>query len=87
MYLPAEKEEPLGRLEDALRKVIAAEPVEKKLKEAIKDGLLKGGKDAEVLEAGIALGIITGDEANSLFLSWEARQEVIRVDDFPSFER
>jgi hypothetical protein len=55
-----------------------------KNKEALKDGRLKGGKDAEVLEAGLHAGIITDDEANALFLAWEARREAIRVDDFSS---
>jgi acyl-CoA dehydrogenase len=83
IYLPESTDEPLGRLEDALHKVIAAEPVEKKLKEAIKDGRLRGGKDAEVLEAGLLAGIITSDEANALILAWEAGREAIRVDEFP----
>lgn len=82
IYLPCGLDEPLGRLEDALLKVTVAEPVEKKLKEAIKDGRLKGGEDAEVLEAGLHADIITSEEANALYLSWEARREIIRVDEF-----
>ncbi len=85
LFLPAELDEPLGRLEDALVKVIAAEPVERKLRDALKKGLLKGRTEAEILEAGLGAGIITADEANAMQLALEARWEAIRVDDFPAF--
>ena len=84
IYLPAELHEPLGRLEDALAKVIAAEPVERKLRDAVKDGRLMAGTDMTVLDAGLQAGIITGAEAEMLVASWEARREATRVDDFPS---
>jgi acyl-CoA dehydrogenase len=42
LFIPSDPQEPLARLEDALRKVIAAEPLERKLK--------KGGLDQKDLE-------------------------------------
>jgi acyl-CoA dehydrogenase len=84
IYLPTESHEPLGRLEDALRKVIAAEPVEARLRDAVKAGRLYGGSDMELAEAGLAAGVITEDEAEIVRKAHEARREVIRVDDFPA---
>jgi acyl-CoA dehydrogenase len=84
MFIPAEPGEPLGRLEDALGKVVAAEPVEQKLRDAVKAGRLKALPDDRLLEAGRTLGIITGDEAQTLRLALEARLDAIRVDDFPN---
>jgi acyl-CoA dehydrogenase len=83
LFLPEELNEPLGRLEDALAKVIAAEPIEQKLGKAVKEGRIRKGKDAELLAAGLQAGVITADEANLVRIALEARREVIMVDDFP----
>ncbi len=83
LFLPRSLAEPLGRLEDALPKVIAAEPVEKKLRDAVKAGKLKDQPEARLLEEGVKAGVVTGSEAEILRLALAARAEVIRVDDFP----
>ena len=59
LFLPKSLTEPLGRLEDALRKVIAAEPVEKKLRDAVRAGKLKEQPDARLLEEGVRAGVVT----------------------------
>ncbi len=82
LFLPKSLAEPLGRLEDALPKVIAAEPVEKKLRDAMRAGKLKEQPDALLLEEGARAGIVTGAEAEILRMALAARAEVIRVDDF-----
>ena len=82
LFLPKSLTEPLGRLEDALPKVIAAEPVEKKLRDAVRAGKLKEQPDALLLEEGARAGVVTGAEAEILRLALAARAEVIRVDDF-----
>ncbi len=83
LFIPEDPAEPLARLEDALAKVIAAEPVEQKLREAVKAGKVRKGTDGEVVAAGMEAGIITGDEADLLRQALEARSEATRVDDFP----
>lgn len=85
LHLPTEPHEPLGQLEDALRKVVAAEPVEARLREAAKAGQLKAESDADLAKAGVAAGIITLPEAEAVRQANEARHEVIRVDDFSMF--
>ncbi|HTH39287.1 MAG TPA: acyl-CoA dehydrogenase domain-containing protein, partial [Rhodocyclaceae bacterium] len=59
------------------------EPVEQKLRDAVKSGKVRTGTDREVVEAGVLAGIITEDEAVALRLAHEARRDATRVDDFP----
>ncbi len=65
LFLPKSLTEPLGRLEDALPKVIAAEPVEKKLRDAMRVGKLKEQPDVLLLEEGARAGVATVAEARS----------------------
>ncbi len=83
IFLPKNQDEPLGLLEDALKKTIAAEPVEKKIFEAIKNGDLKGGDPVALLEEAVKLGLISEEEAMAVKEATSARKEVIKVDDFP----
>jgi acyl-CoA dehydrogenase len=82
-FMPMDPREPVGRMEDALRKVIAAEPVERKLAAAVARGLLVPGTDACLLAAGLQAGVITVAEGEGFRQAMEARSEAIRVDDFP----
>jgi acyl-CoA dehydrogenase len=83
LFQAMDSREPLGRLEDGLRKVIAAEPVEKKLWAAVAAGRLQAGTDAQMLEDGLSQGVLAEDEGRLLALALEARREVTKVDDFP----
>ena len=83
LFLSMDTREPLGRLEDGLRKVIAAEPVEKKLWAGVATGRLQVGSDATMLEEGLKAGLITDREGKVLRLALDARREVTKVDDFP----
>jgi acyl-CoA dehydrogenase len=78
LFIPSDPQDPLGRLEDALSKAIAAEPVERKLR----DGRLK----AEFPDEGVRAGIINEGEAEIVRQAAVARREVIRVDDFSSLK-
>jgi acyl-CoA dehydrogenase len=82
LMIPTDPGDPLGRLEDALAKVIAAEPLEVKMREALRKGLLKKGTEVEMLEAALQAGIISNDEALTMWLAVEARREAVRVDEF-----
>ncbi|MCM2359503.1 MAG: acyl-CoA dehydrogenase [Geobacteraceae bacterium] len=84
LFIPEGADEPLARLEDALVKAVAAEPVEQKLREAVKAGSIGKGDDAAILTAGVAAGIISGEEAETVRQALAARREAIRVDDFPA---
>lgn len=83
VYSSADLAEPLGRLDDALKKVIAAETVEKKLRAALNAGTSNGGDEA-LLREGVIRGVIGEDEARIVQDAIEARKGVIKVDDFAS---
>ena len=82
MYLPDAEHEPLREIEDALVKVIAAEGVEQKLKHAVKKGILHAGSDEVMLNTALNVGVIDEQEQQLYRDAAEARQRVIRVDDF-----
>lgn len=84
MFLPRAENEPLGRIDAALVKVLAAEPVEKKLRAAQRTQELTGTTAVELLAAAVAAGIISSEEAEILEQAEAARTDVIRVDDFPA---
>ena len=83
IFLPMDGREPLRRLEETLRKVIAAEPVEKKLWAGAAAGAIRSGSDGQMLADGLKAGVITGEEGKLLREALEARREAIKVDDFP----
>src|SRR5512133_3955873 len=84
IYTPTGLDEPLGRLDDALAKVIAAEPVERTLREAVKSKKIAAAGDEQMLAEGVQTGVITAAEAELVATSLAARREVIQVDDFPA---
>jgi len=82
-FIPSDPSDPLGRLEDALKKAAAAEPVEQKLRDAARKGLLTKEVSGSYAEEGVLEGIISREEADILRSADEARMDVIQVDDFP----
>jgi acyl-CoA dehydrogenase len=83
LFIPTDLSDPLGRFEDALKKVTVAEPIERKLRDAVREGRLKARDEAASLEEGVRAGIITSDEADLVRQATGVRREAIRVDDFP----
>ncbi len=83
IYLPDTDNEPLARLENALHKVLAAEPIEQKLRHArvLVDTL---PPDADkMLDRAVGAGIISAQEAEQLRSTTAARKDVLQVDEFP----
>ncbi len=82
IYLPDSATETLGRLEDALVKVIKAEPIEKKVVSAQRKGKITGHSLSELTEDALSKEIIDQSEAEILLEADTARKDVIKVDDF-----
>ena len=87
IHVGAQDDDPVGLIERALTATVIAEPVEAKLRAAIKDGRLDGslppGAGIEVLaDRALATGIISVEEARALVAQRELVARVIRVDDF-----
>ena len=72
----------MGRLEHALKLSIAAEDAERKLRDAMRIGLLNQQPIESLLEKAQELDIINKQEAEQIMQSHLATQNAIRVDEF-----
>jgi acyl-CoA dehydrogenase len=83
MYLPRGEEDATGVLEAAFTATVACEPIEKKLREAVRSGavVLRSGLDAAALARD--RGVITAEEHALWQRKERLRKDVIKVDDFP----
>ena len=86
MYRSKDTSEATGRLEDALRKVVNAEALDKRLQKALHGQLPEGSSDEDILATGIADEIISADESDILRSAWAARSDAIQVDAFEAEE-
>ncbi len=83
MYLPKGEADATGILESAFVATVACEPIDKKLRDAVKQGSLKPRPGADLVTMARDAGIVTAEEY-ALWQRKEAlRKNVIRVDDFP----
>ena len=83
VYIPKDENEAVGALQAALRAVIAAEPVEAKLRAAVKAGTISGRFADELAAQGLAKSVISQAENETLTRARALRRKVIMVDDFP----
>lgn len=86
IFLPSKQGEQLQRLENAFGIVIKAEAAEKKIKKAIRDGLLPKKKAALLLDEARSKNVITEDEYKLIQQSDSVRYDAILVDDFSEEE-
>ena len=87
MYVPR-GDDATGRLEQAFAAAIACEPIDEKLRKAVKKGKVVPAPGADIGALARDKGLITADE----YAQWQKkealRKSVIKVDDFPQdFER
>ncbi len=80
-------DDPIGVLDRALVAAVAAEPIEAKIRAAVKakrfDPKLEPGQSGVALaQRACAAGIVSSDEAAALTLAHELMVQVVRVDDF-----
>ena len=86
MYLSNDPEDALNILERALVASIAAQPIEMKIRAALRAGrlssVLPSDGDIEGINKAKATGVITASEADTLVEARALMEKVIRVDDF-----
>jgi acyl-CoA dehydrogenase len=82
VFIPPATEPGLGALEAALDQAVGAIPVETKLRDAVRAGLLDRAPGHELDDFGLAAGIISQAEYDQLNAARDARDEVIQVDAF-----
>jgi acyl-CoA dehydrogenase len=83
-YVPVKEDDVIGRLEFAMQAVIKADPIEAKLRQAVKEGKLAQRTVVERRLAALNQGIVTQAEYDHLGYADRLKREVIRVDDFPT---
>ncbi|MNL50041.1 acyl-CoA dehydrogenase [compost metagenome] len=86
IYMPTDKNEAIGRLEYAFAVTIKAEAAEKKVKKAIRDGVLPKKKVHLLLDEAQQKNVITADELKLIKESDAVRYDAILVDDFSQEE-
>lgn len=72
----------MAEMEDALLKTIAAEPIEKIIKTAVQDKVIRGSTIDEQAKVAYAQKIITKDQLEIVLEAEIARRIVVAVDDF-----
>jgi acyl-CoA dehydrogenase len=72
----------LGRLERALSLTADTEPIERRLRDAVKAGKIQKASPAKLIEQALAAHVITADEAVRLQEAESARYAAIEVDSF-----
>ncbi len=81
IYEPDREEIGLGRLIDALEKVVAARDAERKLKLALRAGDVKVAPGGDLVPAAVAAGVLTEEEGRQVAAAVEARREAVAVDE------
>ena len=86
LFIDMNEDDPMGLMEVALEKVIAAEPVERKLAKAFGASINSENMEA-VLKRGIAEGAINELEAETMREAMAITTKAIAVDDFPGEQK
>jgi acyl-CoA dehydrogenase len=82
IYINNKPDDPTGRIEVAFKAVLAAAPVEAKIRQAQKNKLMGKGDPSQAAAEALAKGLITELEAGLIDAANEARLAAITVDDF-----
>lgn len=86
IYLPKDTNQQMGRLERAFKLVHQAEAAEKKIKKAVRDGILPRKKTHMLLDEAKSKNVISEQEYRLIQESDEVRYDAILVDDFSETE-
>ena len=71
-----------GFMETVFKNTVVAEPILKRIENAVKSGQLQGGSVTEQIQQALAAKMISEGEADLLQRTEEGRKQVIAVDDF-----
>ncbi|NNK34294.1 MAG: acyl-CoA dehydrogenase [Xanthomonadales bacterium] len=82
IYTSARTGHPVGLMEEALPQVIHAEPLERKLVKALKQGEISGITWEEQIQDALAKSVLTAEEIDILVKVQALVAEIIAVDDF-----
>jgi acyl-CoA dehydrogenase len=83
MFISSSEDNPVGAIELALAATLAAEPIESKIKDAVKAGRLSFKAREDRVAAAQAAGVITAEQSAALRRAQRLVDKVVHVDDFP----
>jgi acyl-CoA dehydrogenase len=86
IYVPKDKTQALGRLENAMSLILKAQPLEKKVHKAVRSKQIAKKKGPALYDEARDKGVITAEEYALLKEVAEARWDAIQVDDFSKEE-
>jgi len=86
VYRTDEPGNPVGRIDAVLQATVAAEPVERRIKQALKQGILEAEPRPGLYKTAARKDIITKEEAATLTQLAHDIDEIISVDEFDSSE-
>ena len=84
IFVPDGDRDALGRIEQALHRVIAAEPAERRLQLLADEQPWLTGNPGALVEEARRRGLLNAEEAETVRAAHTARRGVIQVDDFPA---
>ena len=84
VFIPPGDEPGLGSLETALACVLAAQPIEVKLREAARAKRIRRASRLEMVTEALSAGIISEEEARRVREADATREEAVQVDAFPA---
>ena len=82
MYISSDEMDAVGALEAALNSTLECEPIQAKVDEALKSGLLNSLDELERISEARDKGVIDANQALLLDRDYALRRKVIMVDDF-----
>ncbi len=83
MYVPRDENDAVGVVELALEATMAAEPIEARIRAAVRDGRVGAGDAASMAAHAREAGVISAEEQALLQRRIVLRDKAIAVDDFP----
>jgi acyl-CoA dehydrogenase len=83
MYVPKTEADATGKLEAAFLAAIACEPIDEKLRKAVKKGKIVPHAGTDLGSLAREKDLISADEYAQWSRKEALRQQVIKVDDFP----
>jgi acyl-CoA dehydrogenase len=83
VFISSDPDDAVGALESALVAVVAAEPMEARLRTAQRNGTITAKTPEAVMEQGLSRGVLTPADAEAIRRARALRRKAIMVDDFP----
>jgi acyl-CoA dehydrogenase len=83
MYVPTDADEQIARLDAALAACAVVEPLERRLRDAVKSGALRPATPSAMLVAAVETGVLSAREADQVRRAEALRDDAIQVDSFP----